>query len=342
MDSLTQAALGATIGELVLGRRIASKAALYGAIVATVPDLDVFVPMGGPVADFVYHRSWSHSLLVLTALSPLLAEGIRRWRGDPESWRPRWLMLVFLALFTHPLLDAFTIYGTQLLWPLSDYPFGIGSVFIIDPAFTLPLLIGLVLALTWFRHSPNRTRAAAIGLAIGCAYLGGTLIAQNRAAAITAAADNHPFGGAGQALTIPSPFNAVLWRSIIMTPDGRSYAIGYNSFLDGRSTPTFETYTTRADLLDAIDRHWPVERLRAFTKGFNGVAVEDDRVVVRDLRMGVEGRYVFGFKVARMTDGAPQPTPATRIPPTRDLNGLSRVFERILDPSVSIESPASR
>ncbi|MEO0617687.1 MAG: metal-dependent hydrolase [Pseudomonadota bacterium] len=342
MDSLTQAALGATIGELVLGRRIAGKAALYGAVVATIPDLDVFVPMGGPVADFVYHRSWSHSLLVLTAISPLVAEGIRRWRGDPESWRIRWLTLVFLALFTHPLLDAFTIYGTQLLWPLSDYPFGIGSVFIIDPAFTLPLLIGLLLAMTLLRHSPHRTRAAAIGLAVGCTYLGWTVFAQHRAAAIVATADNHPYGGAGLSLTIPSPFNSLLWRSIIMAPNGRSYAIGYDSFLDGRRTPTFETYRTRADLLEALAGHWPADRLRAFTKGFNGVSEVSGRVSLRDLRMGVEGRYVFAFEIARMANGAPVPLPAMRIPPTRDLSGLGRVFERILDPNVKLAPPSQR
>ncbi|MCB1809635.1 MAG: metal-dependent hydrolase, partial [Candidatus Competibacteraceae bacterium] len=70
MDSLTQVTLGAAVGTAVLGRRIGYRAALWGGICGTLPDLDVFVPFGDPVADFTYHRSFSHSLLVLTALTP--------------------------------------------------------------------------------------------------------------------------------------------------------------------------------------------------------------------------------------------------------------------------------
>ena len=43
MDSLTQAALGAAIGEAVLGKKIGRKAAILGAIGGTIPDLDVFI-----------------------------------------------------------------------------------------------------------------------------------------------------------------------------------------------------------------------------------------------------------------------------------------------------------
>ena len=74
MDSLTQATLGAAVGEAVLGRKVGNRAILWGAVCGTIPDLDVFVPLGGPVADFTYHRSWSHSIFVLTALTPLVGD----------------------------------------------------------------------------------------------------------------------------------------------------------------------------------------------------------------------------------------------------------------------------
>ena len=78
MDSFSQFALGSAIGAAVLGHKVGFRAALVGGVVATLPDLDVLIPMGGPVADFTYHRSFSHSLLVLTVITPLLAWLIRK------------------------------------------------------------------------------------------------------------------------------------------------------------------------------------------------------------------------------------------------------------------------
>ncbi len=78
MDSVTQIALGAAVGEAVLGRKIGNRAMLWGAIAGTLPDLDVFVPLGDAVKDFTYHRSASHSLLMLALATPLLVWLINR------------------------------------------------------------------------------------------------------------------------------------------------------------------------------------------------------------------------------------------------------------------------
>ena len=75
-----------------------------------------------------------------------LAAGIARLHGEWAQWR-RWWLAMALALVTHPLLDAMTVYGTQLLLPFTHTPYAVGSVFIIDPLYTLPLLLGVLLAL---------------------------------------------------------------------------------------------------------------------------------------------------------------------------------------------------
>ena len=153
MDSLTQFTLGAAVGQAVLGRKLGWRAALTGGLVATIPDLDVMVPFDDPVADFTYHRGASHSLLVLTVVSPLVA-WFFYWCSKPENRDfKRWWLLCWLALFTHPLIDAATIYGTQLFWPITEYPVGAGSTFIIDPGYTLPLLLGVAAALVAGRAS---------------------------------------------------------------------------------------------------------------------------------------------------------------------------------------------
>ena len=69
MDSVTQIVLGSAVGHAVLGRQAGRRAALWGAVCGTLPDLDVLVPLADPVAAFTYHRSASHSLIILTPVS---------------------------------------------------------------------------------------------------------------------------------------------------------------------------------------------------------------------------------------------------------------------------------
>ena len=66
MDSFTQLTLGAAVGEAVLGRKVGRRAAFWGALCGTLPDLDVFFSMGDPVSDFTYHRGVSHSFFFMT------------------------------------------------------------------------------------------------------------------------------------------------------------------------------------------------------------------------------------------------------------------------------------
>ena len=122
MDSLTQIALGAAVGEATLGRRIGRRAMLWGAICGTLPDLDVLVPLGGVVEDFTSHRSWSHSLLVMAAFTPVMVWLILKIHPHTRQHRWRWHVLVYLVFATHALLDSFTVYGTQIFWPLPRPP----------------------------------------------------------------------------------------------------------------------------------------------------------------------------------------------------------------------------
>ncbi|HSC79985.1 MAG TPA: metal-dependent hydrolase, partial [Chitinolyticbacter sp.] len=133
MDSLTQIVLGASVAALAAPPAQRRRALLAGAMLGTLPDLDI-VPlalMGVDAVTYVtWHRGPSHSLLVLTALA-LLLWPLARWRSTTVRVAPRrWLAAIWLALLTHPLLDAFTVYGTQLWWPLQPPPAMWSSVFI--------------------------------------------------------------------------------------------------------------------------------------------------------------------------------------------------------------------
>jgi len=214
MDSVTQFALGAGVGMAVFGTRTgARKAALIGGVIGTLPDLDVFWPHATPVDAFILHRGVTHSLVVHALAAPLIGEGLRCMFSALRD--ARWLTYaaVFLCLATHALLDAITIYGTRLFWPFWHEPLAMGSIFIIDPVYTLPLL-GLTLwALFNHRWPAGASRAVAAVLIISTAYLGwgagAQQVALSRAAPFLARWQVKP-----DALTAtPAPFTTLLWRS---------------------------------------------------------------------------------------------------------------------------------
>jgi inner membrane protein len=303
MDTVTQFTLGAAVGVAVLGRRTALwKAALWGGVCGTLPDLDVFVSHGDPVSDMTMHRTETHALFWLTLASPLVASLIARLhRADGVPWG-RWWLAVWLALVTHPLLDAMTVYGTQLGLPFTDHPYAVGSIFIIDPAYTLPLLIGLGVALARGRPGWN-----AAGLALSSVYLAWSVLAQQHVAAVAQAQARAQGIAVERLLITPGAFNTLLWRIVIVSPDG-SYREGFHSLLDAPGQPiAFDRFDQGRDLLGLLGAHAPVARMAWFSRGF--FKLERDatagRVVLSDLRMGMEPAYTFAFEVARVgADGA--------------------------------------
>ena len=148
MDSITQIVLGGAVGEAVLGKKVGNKAILWGAIGGTIPDLDT-IP--GQFLDTVsrleIHRGFSHSIVFALLISPLLGWLIHRlYKKKNEATFWGWTQLFFWTIFTHPLLDIFTTWGTQLLWPM-DWRIAIQSIFVIDPLYTLPFLLCLIVVL---------------------------------------------------------------------------------------------------------------------------------------------------------------------------------------------------
>ena len=176
MDSLTQIVLGAAVGEAVLGKKVGNKAMLYGAIAGTIPDLDVIARyFVDTVTATEWHRGFSHSILFSVLCAPLF--GWMVWKLHSKagaSWKD-WSWLFFWGLFTHPILDAFTTWGTQLFWPF-DVRLAFQNIFVIDPLYTLPFLIFLVLSAFEKRTSINRGRYSRLGLIISSSYLVLTLV----------------------------------------------------------------------------------------------------------------------------------------------------------------------
>lgn len=325
MDSLTQFALGAAVGVAVMGRRTAPwKAALWGGVCGTLPDLDTFINHGDPISNVTLHRANSHSLLWLTLASPAIAWAVSRLNGPSGSFR-RWWLAVWLALFTHPLLDVMTVYGTQLLRPFTDHPYGVGSIFIIDPLYTLPLLGGLVFAIVLPGARGLQWNQA--GLALSTAYLAWSVGAQQHVESVVGTSLARQGIVAERVLVTPTPFNTVLWRVVAMTSTG--YHEGFYSLLDREQVVHFERFDRGVPLHQALAGHRPIDRVEWFTRGFFMMSQHGDQVMITDLRMGQAPAYAFSFVVAERVAGAIVPaTPPRWSKVGYDLDGGLRWLAR--------------
>jgi inner membrane protein len=334
MDSLTQVVLGGAVGYAVLGSKVGRKAILWGAILGTLPDLDVFLPYSGEVEAFTYHRGFSHSLIVHLLISPIIVWLILKLHTHTQQYRKQWFYLVFLCLSTHAILDSFTVYGTQLLWPLMGYPFGISNLFIIDPLYTLPLLVGLVVALLPKSTPSTAWRMNIFGIVISSVYIGWSLIAKVVIDQKVETALNQQGINATAYVSTPAPLTILLWRIVVMT--NNQYYEGYASIFDAPKDVSLTPYVTHPDLLENINDEWGVKRLKWFTKGLYSVSKKGNDIVLSDLRMGAECGYVFNFIVAKQTESGVQVGSFEKFSDRPDLNQIGNIWHRIWDPTVSL------
>ena len=325
MDSVTQAVLGAGVQAALLGRSQGRKALVYGALLGTLPDMDVLISYADPVSAMTHHRGFSHSLFVLTALAGVLTWAIRaRWPRAPYG-AGRLFLTLWLVLITHPLLDAFTSYGTQLLWPLAVTPTAWSTVFIIDPVFTLPLLAAtLAVAVGGTQGRAGRLPAWALGF---CGlYLAFTVAGKQLAEARVTAALRAQGVPVDAVFSTPMPLNALLWRVVVRS--GGDYYEAASGWLD-RQPPETLKQPLHADLGGAIADSALLRRLQWFTDGWLRYDAVGQDLVVTDLRMGLPGFYTFRFVMGRRGSDW-EPVLPYRYPSSRGgMRELRAIWQRI-------------
>ena len=378
LDSLTQIVLGASVAGLSVPAVQRRAGMLAGAVLGTVPDLDALVLLAfgnDPVTELTWHRGPSHSLPMLLLAGWLLWRVLRRRSIRVAQAPGRWLLAICLALLTHPLLDAFTVYGTQLLWPWPMAPVMWSSIFIIDPLYTAPLLLGCLLA--WRASpplrfpsgpapalplptgevpapvrnrplpAPGRTarNALALGLLFSSSYLGWSVAAKSmvdevaRQSLVSINLQDAP------SLSTPTPFNTLLWRVVARAPNG--YWVGYRSLLADQGRIRFQFYPTDYRVLDTLSASEGVQRLLWFSHGFVELravhaAPGEQRLIMADVRMGLEPRYFFRYDVAGREGEQPW-QPAAQISRIdtqwRAAPSLSWVWCRLQNPMVGPPPP---
>lgn len=295
MDSATQFLLGACISGATLGPRLGGRALLIGGLVATLPDLDSFIPMGNDIDNMTYHRGFSHSVLVQTVAAPAVAYAVTRLvRDTREAFRPV-LLTVWLCLVTHAILDSLTTYGTQIFWPLEvAAPAAWPAVFIIDPAYTLLLLAGVLCLWLMRRNRVRGVRVARVFLAVSTVYLGlglaGNLV-------VRAKAEGHPDMQGMRVFVQPTPFNILFWQ--VLAVDETHYVTGLTSPMLSCPISNLARHQRMAEAPRGFQPSDSVRRLEWFTDGFYTYQDRGDSIVIADLRIGYHPDFVFSFEIAR-------------------------------------------
>lgn len=290
MDSVTQIALGATVAASVGFKPFGRKVLLVGAFLATVPDLDIFIDYGNSIDNYTSHRGFSHSVFILTLLSIALYLLAIKLHSHFKNNKLALFLVIFLPLITHPLLDTFTSYGTQLLWPLTSPPIAWHSIFIIYPLYTLPLLITMF-ALWFSKNNKRWLTLNLMALFISSSYLAWGQFSQANITArvkLDKQVENSPL------LVMPTPFNTLYWRILSYQNDNYYEAFTY---LGDKKPLQWTSYKINRHLVENTSLP-SLQRLQWFSHGWLSFEQVDDKLQVTDIRLGLAGYHPFTFAIA--------------------------------------------
>ena len=300
MDSLTQIVLGAAVGEAVLGRKIGNRAMLWGAVAGTIPDLDiVWRFLTDTITATEMHRGFSHSIVFSILAAPLLGWLVHQLKKRPDVGWQGWSKLFFWGLFTHPLLDAFTTWGTQIFWPF-NWRVAFNSIFVIDPLYTFPFLICVLIAATRKRGSLSRKRINNLGIYVSTAYLLLTVAIKyvaHQKVVENLEAQNIAYT---QISTRPAPMNTVLWN--INVDAGENYLIGDYSLFDSKPI-TFKVYDKKRSESEVLVNRSEIQRLITISEGWYILEKNQNEWIYNDLRFGLiaidpeNPQFVFRYKL---------------------------------------------
>jgi inner membrane protein len=308
MDSVTQLVFGSTIGHAIGGKVLGRKAIIWGAIVGTLPDLDVVLsPVLNEIEELILHRGHTHSIFWQALIAPVIALLIASiHRQLKHYWR--WFFIVLLGFWTHSVVDWFTAYGTRLLIPFDSHPYSLGNLFIVDPFFTAPLLLAFVIGL----FKPNKRNLAIIALVLSSSYAIVAWQTQNYVLDKTKIALKAQGINTHKILVSPTPFNVVWWRIV---------AIGQKNWYEGtysvwnfkqskfskHNNIKFTKRSRNTHLLPLVKDSWSFEVLEEFSDGFYQLKqVNNDgeqQIHFSNLRMGFKQTYFFTYLIAEYWAG---------------------------------------
>lgn len=274
MDILTQSLLGATTFSLVKDKDIGKKSLLIGALAGISPDLDfVAAPFFNDIEFLSIHRSVSHSFFLAVLLTVVLSLIFHKIYDRKQNFSG-WVLAFFLAIFTHPLLDWFTTYGTKLFSPLTDHLFSLNSIHVFEPLYSLILLIGFFVLLFKSSLSSHRFKIALSTLIVSSLYLGSTYVSKSHAYYHFESQFQEQNIEYSKILVSPSPLNSLLWHGIAKCDDG--YYFGTYSIFDKRESIQYQFVESANEFIELIEGNRLIKMYLDYTQDFPLITADED------------------------------------------------------------------
>ncbi len=216
-----------------------------------------------------------------------------KWKG--------WYLLFLLAIGTHPVLDCFTVYGTQIFWPFNPDRVAWSNISVVDPIYTFPFLVCVLVASFLVRTSKARFNWNLAGLVISTIYMCFTMYNQSRATKVLKSTLETTQIDYDRFLVTPSIFNNILWRATVETDS--TYYLGMYSFFDEEREFQLAPIPANHHLVDGFEDDHTLEQLRFFSNDYYGIMErEDGHLQFNDMRYGtfkgdgsLSSDYIFHF-----------------------------------------------
>lgn len=285
MDSITQATLGAAVGEAFLGKKVGYRAAAWGVALGILPDLDILInPFVDNVVEIRSHRGFTHSFVFCFLAAPVFGWLIDKVHKSLDVGWIRWSVMVFFIFLTHIFIDLPTTYGTQIFRPFSDTPHTLDSLFIIDPLYTTPLFLGLIVALILNRNTRARIIANRTGLFISTLYLIWGFGIKSHVHSVFTESFQNQYGIHEKVKTTPNGPSTFLWTGYVEKQDTIYNAV--YSIFDDEKQLEFTAIPKNSHLIEPYLNDRALQTLLWFSRGYFKAEIEGDQLVFYDLRFG--------------------------------------------------------
>jgi len=273
------------MGDAFAGKQLGKRAMFLGAVAQSVPDIDFAAGLWNNTSEnLLAHRGFTHSILFVVLITPLLALLAERWHRPHDISIKKWMLFFGVQAFIHLLIDGMNVYGVGWFEPFSHHRVSYNWIFVADPFYSIWLGIAFVALLILKKNHPKRSWWVRFGVGMSSIYL--LYCGLNKLKIDNDVKDvfNRQNIVYNSYFTTPTPLNNWLWYVVAANDSG--YHIGYRSLFDKERKIDFRFIPRNDSLLKPVEDHEDLQKLLRFSKGFYTVQKWNDTLVFNDIRFG--------------------------------------------------------